>query len=67
MADVPKAAVSITDFPGLQYEVDVFDLPPGATHEQTNCVSEDAGRLKSRRGYRFVSFETSAEDTLTYW
>lgn len=67
MPEVPKAAVSIADFPGLQLEVDEFDLQPGATHTQVNCVSEDIGRLKSRLGYRLVSFESVAEDSLTYW
>ena len=38
-------------------EVDEFSLPPGATHVQTNCTSEDIGVLKSRDGYRFVVFE----------
>lgn len=67
MAEVPKAAISMQDFPGLQLELDEFDLPAGATHHQTNFVSECVGRLRSRRGYVVVSFETSAEDSLTYW
>jgi hypothetical protein len=57
VAEVPKSAITIDDFPGLQLEVDEFSLPPGATHEQTNCTSEDIGVLKSRDGYRFVVFE----------
>ena len=58
MPEVPKAAVMIDDFPGLQLEVDEFSLPPGATHTQTNCVSEDIGTLKSRPGYEICSFDT---------
>jgi hypothetical protein len=55
--EAPKAQIPIDDWPGLQLAVDEFNLPPGASHEQTNAISEDVGVLKNRDGYLFVVFD----------
>lgn len=53
----PPAQVDIRTFPGLNLEADPHDLQAGQAQEQTNCTSEDAGALKSRLGYRVVTFD----------
>jgi hypothetical protein len=53
----PKTKVVIKDFPGLNLESDPHDLSPGASSQQVNADSSDIGRLKSRLGFKVVSFE----------
>ena len=45
------------DFPGLVLNADPREVPPGAGQEQVNAVSEQGGRLESRRGVRVVTFD----------
>lgn len=53
-----QSAVVVTDFPGLVMDVDPHDAPEGASEDQVNATVEDRGVLKSREGYRVVSFES---------
>ena len=50
--------VKFKDFPGLNLESDPHDLSPGAAAVQLNIESSDVGRLKSRLGFKVVSFES---------
>lgn len=59
MPELPKAAVAIDDFIGLQLEVDEFQLQPGATHKQTNFISDDLGAMQTRMGYVPLDFEAT--------
>lgn len=58
MAETPRAAVEISDFPGLMADVDPHDLPPGASSAQVNVCSLTPGELTVRAGLREISFET---------
>lgn len=58
MQDKPKAQTKMKDFPGLNLESDPHDLAPGVAAVQVNADSSDIGRLKSRHGFRVVSFES---------
>lgn len=58
--DKPKSTVKIRDFPGLNLESDEHDLAPGAASVQLNCDSSDLGRLKSRLGFKVVTFESDS-------
>lgn len=57
MAEIGRDGRRIKDFPGLNMEVDLHELPEGTTDVQTNCTSEDLGVLRSRHGYVVLSFE----------
>lgn len=48
------------DFPGLNLESDSHDLSPGAGAVQVNADSSDIGRLKSRLGFKVISFESDS-------
>lgn len=48
---------AMRDFPGLVLNADPRELPPGAGQEQVNAVSEQVGRLESRRGVRVATFD----------
>lgn len=56
----PKSVVRVRDFPGLNLESDPHDLAVGAAEVQVNADSSDIGRLKSRLGFKVVSFESDA-------
>lgn len=53
----PRQVVKIRDFPGLNLESDPHDMAPGAAPVQVNIDSSDIGRLRSRLGFKVVSFE----------
>lgn len=48
---------SMRDFPGLVLNADHREVPAGAGQQQVNAVSEQIGRLESRRGVRVVTFD----------
>lgn len=56
--DKPRAAVEMTDFPGLVLDVEPHDLPPGAAVTQVNVTSENIGSLTSRKGFVVLNFES---------
>jgi hypothetical protein len=56
----PKSKVTVKDFPGLNLESDPHDLSPGTASVQLNIDSSDVGRLKSRLGFKVVSFESDS-------
>ena len=56
----PKAQVKVRDFPGLNLESDPHDLAPGAAAVAVNSDFSDIGRLKSRLGFRVVTFESDS-------
>lgn len=60
MPDKPKSKIPIKDFPGLNLESDPHDLSPGTAASQVNIDSSDVGRLKSRLGFKVVSFESDS-------
>lgn len=55
---MPQSVLTISDFLGLVMDVDPHDAPPGASEDQVNATVEDRGVIKSREGFRVVSFES---------
>lgn len=54
--DKPPARVEINNFEGMAQDMDPHDAPEGLAREAVNAESKERGTLKSRRGYRKVSF-----------
>lgn len=57
MGQLARASVEIQDFPGLVTRIDPDDVTPGGAVEQVNVSSLQTGELRSRSGYRPVTFE----------
>lgn len=57
MAEDAQTAVVMGDFPGLVLDTEPHDIPEGASDDQVNATCEDAGALRSRRGFLVCSFE----------
>lgn len=57
MAEQARSTVAVRAFQGFSTDADPNDRPPGLAAESVNAESHDPGVLRSRPGYRVLSFE----------
>jgi hypothetical protein len=57
VAEIPKSTVEMRDFPGMATRVDPDDYQEGMSQVQINLDSNLQGELRTRSGYREVTFE----------
>lgn len=57
MANESRHRVVAKTFLGMTTDADRHDAPPGLAVKSVNVESHDPGVLRTRRGYREVTFE----------
>ena len=57
--------LAFRDFPGIITESDENDLAAGAAIDQLNCTSDEIRVLRSRQGFRSVSFQSDSPAAVT--